>query len=584
MAFEEKLTRSFLTDPGVTHFTLPDPISDNSHWFLRWRVLDDEGAESPLSAPLEFVINTVEDAPSAFMLLEPSGNDPLVELEEITLSWQEAIDSDPDASIVYHIMVATDPQFQNKLFNLEDHAENSIQLPDPLPNATHCYWQVTAEDNTGLQTTAGGASFQVDTTPTTPQTGHVDEISPGGSLNWTASEDPNPLDEITYTLEIWKRDGSETVATLSAIAQPEIAAEELAAAAGLPDNSSWEYSLTAVDNHGISSESSARDWFRLNLVNDPPAIPDGGDASGDPFQFREERLLVQWSGVLDPDHNDALETLSARLQLDTTVEFNSPQLDVVSVPAGRTSVELHSLKDNTRWYYRLRIVDDEGLASGWSTIRSFISNRAEEPPEQVAVIKPENGLRQVDLTGVDLEFSQPGDPDWGDEVTIVVELSTVQTFANPLLEQACDDRTDRLKVKLNSGSSYFLRVISQDTGGLTSISEIISFTVDSHPEIPRQLDAAPVAPVSASTRLEWHEANDPDQNDTVRYELEIARSTLFDNPLIVRRDLSGTSLSLSDLNLEEGVEYFWHVRAIDNHNLRSEFSSTGRFSLELTAE
>jgi hypothetical protein len=584
VAFEERLTRSFLTDPGVTHFTLPDPLTDNSHWFLRWRAMDDEGAESPLAGPLEFVINTVEDPPSLFMLLEPDGNSALVELENFTLSWQEAFDSDPDASVVYHVMIATDPLYQNRLFSRENHQDISIQVPGPLPNATLCYWQVIAEDNTGLQTTAGGGSFLIDTTPTIPLPQHVDELRGGERMLWTPSEDPNPLDVISYTLQIWERDGSAIVATLTDIEQPELATEELATSAGLPDNSSWEYSLTAVDNHGITSDPSARDWFRLNLINDPPAVPAAGDASGDPFKFAEERLLVEWNGMHDPDFNDPLETLTARLQLDVTAEFNSPQLDVISVPAGDTSVELHTLMDNTRWYYRLKIVDDEGLASGWSVARSFIANRADEPPDRVTVTRPETGSQQADLAGIDLEFSQPSDPDWGDRVTTVVELATDQAFTRPLLEQVCDATSDRLNVRLNSGSSYFLRVICQDRGGLTSVSDVTSFSVDSHPTIPRLLDTAPVTPVSGSSRLEWHEVSDPDRDDTIRYEVEIARNSVFDNPVVVRSDLDRTSLSMSGLDLDEGVQYYWHVRAIDNHQLRSDFSSPGRFTLQLTTE
>jgi len=169
-------------------------------------------------------------------------------------------------------------------------------------------------------------------------------------------------------------------------------------------------------------------------------------------------------------------------------------------------------------------------------------------------------------------------------VTAVVELSSDQSFTSPLLEQVCDAAVTRLNVKLTSGSNYYLRVICQDRGGLTSVSAITSFTVDSHPAIPRLLDAAPADPVSGSTRLEWHAVSDPDRNDTVRYEVEIARNSLFDNPVAIRENLRGTSLSLSGLDLDEGTQYYWHVRAIDNHELHSDFSTPGRFTMQLTTE
>ena len=100
----------------------------------------------------------------------------------------------------------------------------------------------------------------------------------------------------------------------------------------------------------------------------------------------------------------------------------------------------------------------------------------------------------------------------------------------------------------------------------------------------------PVAPVLLSPvenelstgegLLLWQESTDPDPNDVVSYQLEIASGPDFVSPEISEM-VEGAALPLLSLSnyrrLKDGAAYFWRLTAVDNHGLRSEPSNVGSF-------
>ncbi len=575
-----ELIRSYVTEPGALAFTPPEPLTDNSRWYLRLRVRDDDGAESEPVGPFPIIVNRQEDPPSAFRLFNPGDGNPSPELENVELSWQEAYDPDLEARVLYHVLVTTDPELQHPLFEIKQLAANNAIVPGPLPNATTYYWRVVASDDTGLQTEATNAgTFLIDTTPSTPGLMHQDEIRGGESLSWGASVDPSPKDVLLYQLQLWERGSEQSQGLVSDIDGTSLPIEEVAAQAGLPDNTRWEYSLTAVDNHGISSEATPRDWFQLDLVNESPTRPHSGDGSSDPFYLRQDGVRIEWSGGDDPDLGDPPASLTARVQLDADPGFASPLANLHPVPPGVSELELHSLQDNTRWYYRIQLVDDEGAASPWSDVRSFVVNLAEEPPASVTLLQPAVGARLVDLNAITVEFTAPLDPDYGDRVTSLIEIATDRGFRQLLIAAEAAGHNQRLSPQFASGSTYYLRVRCTDNTGLESYSPVVEFSVDSHPAVPRLLNPEPAVPLGADATLEWQESLDPDQRDQVRYRLEIARNILFNDPVVVRDNLRETVLPLRDLALVPGEQYYWRICAADNHDLVSEYCQPGKFML-----
>ena len=75
--------------------------------------------------------------------------------------------------------------------------------------------------------------------------------------------------------------------------------------------------------------------------------------------------------------------------------------------------------------------------------------------------------------------------------------------------------------------------------------------------------------------FEWNAATDPD-GDSVSYELQIATNNAFTENLQTKTT-SATSITVI---LEKGVAYYWRIRAKDNKNKSSGYSSTFNFYTE----
>ena len=75
--------------------------------------------------------------------------------------------------------------------------------------------------------------------------------------------------------------------------------------------------------------------------------------------------------------------------------------------------------------------------------------------------------------------------------------------------------------------------------------------------------------------FKWNSASDPDGN-IISYSLEIAENNEF-SPITHSFSISTTT---KDVSLEKGVAYYWRVKAIDNRNASSDYSSTYQFYTE----
>lgn len=81
--------------------------------------------------------------------------------------------------------------------------------------------------------------------------------------------------------------------------------------------------------------------------------------------------------------------------------------------------------------------------------------------------------------------------------------------------------------------------------------------------------------INNAVNFQWNAATDPEGN-SISYLVEISKNNSF-SPLTDSKTVSSTSTTIS---LEEGVAYYWRVKAIDNKNAASNPSSANGFYTE----
>ncbi|TLM65419.1 MAG: PEGA domain-containing protein [Deltaproteobacteria bacterium] len=134
----------------------------------RWVVeaFDSEGAGSGASQSANFVVNAVNEPPSAPALVAPAGGEAVD--GAAVLSWQPSVDPDPnDTLLAYRLEVAADAAFVSPVLSA-DVAGTAIALKDfadyaDLVDGAAYFWRVTATDNDGLASASAAGTFIYDT-------------------------------------------------------------------------------------------------------------------------------------------------------------------------------------------------------------------------------------------------------------------------------------------------------------------------------------------------------------------------------------------------------------------------------------
>lgn len=82
--------------------------------------------------------------------------------------------------------------------------------------------------------------------------------------------------------------------------------------------------------------------------------------------------------------------------------------------------------------------------------------------------------------------------------------------------------------------------------------------------------------INNSIAFIWNAATDAD-NDTLKYSIQIATDNGFVN---VAHNFANITQTTKTISLEKGTAYYWHVKATDNNNGESTYSTTHQFYTE----
>lgn len=157
----------------------------------------------------------------------------------------------------------------------------------------------------------------------------------------------------------------------------------------LEDNGHYFWRVRAVDDEAntadLTSNFGRSDWtpvqsFYVNTVNQPPTAPTAGFVPASGQQINDTTPALSWYAATDPDYTDNAGTLHYVVQLSKTEDFATVDYQYTSTD-GVVNVQVTTaLTDLTKWYWRVKTVDDDGAESAWSTVLNFRLDANNQPP------------------------------------------------------------------------------------------------------------------------------------------------------------------------------------------------------------
>ncbi|MCX6639415.1 MAG: hypothetical protein NTW14_02880 [bacterium] len=558
---------------GATRVAVPG-LDDNMRWFYHIRAKDRKGAVSVWSATRNFILNTKNEPPLPFSLLEPAQSLVTYKLTGIKFTWEEAKDPDFGDKIQYRFhLVKAGSESQGEPRKI---AGTSWTLDYQLANDTDYEWWVEAEDLAGLRTPSNEKfRFHVNTTPSVPVARQIPEgiLTNEGVFHWEASGDPDPADKLTYELRIVSTDNPNAALELKGITADKVSAgifvKNWKNLTTLKDNQTYNFQVRALDPHGVYSSWSQSVGFSLDLVNEAPLAPNIQIPQNDAV-IRSTLVMVEWSPGKDPDPSDRQESLKYRLQYVSGTDFKSAEMKELFIAAGFPTQTQPQVSDNRLWSVRVRAEDSRGGLSAWSAPVKFVVNNVEEPPQAPKISTPQSGANFLSNQPIELRWLAVTDPDYGAKVSYQVWWWPKSDNKSGATGQDVGSNLSYTLKDLPGNQDYQWQVIAKDETGLTCEGEIGSFHVDipNRPPLPFRLLLPENGKfdVPPQPELSWEAAIDEDAGDQITYTVYLTRDVTFKQGVKTYSDLKTTKLVIDEA-LVAGAIYYWKVKAQDSKGL-----------------
>jgi hypothetical protein len=560
-------------------WTPPTALTENGTYRFR-AMAADPFEPGPWGDYRLFHINSVEEPANPFDIVGPTGSN-VYDLHP-TLSWERAIDPDPLSSVTYTVEIAKGANWPTGR-KYENIIPTQFMLPDSLDNKSEYSWRVTSTDNTGRKTVSTRTGkFLVETTPSVPEAvGPLNgaERKPQATFSWLGATDPNPADVLTYEIEVYKGSvAGKPLATLTGKKATSVAVDQLTGWEVLTDNTVYIWRVRARDNHNAAGEFCAPGSFFFNKTNDTPTPPALVSGPGD-LITGSTSVPFAWKHGSDADQSDSAATLVCEIEA-VVGQFDTPEVRKFRSEPGAESFS-GNLDDNRLWQYRLRTVDDDGAASGWTPVRKVLVNVAEDSPTPFALQSPTDNAPIAELDSLLFTWGASSDPDWASSVKYRLELTGPD---GKIFKTETSATSYMFKGGLTNASTYRWTVKAIDnTARETSADREFAFNTNTTPTAPSIADLG--AELLPAGRLIWMSSSDPNPRDRLVYSLELSLDQAF-GVVAVKKDGLGhvagsMTIGVNELTgwdkLQDDKDYFLRVKATDNHGYASVWSTPKSF-------
>jgi len=366
------------------------------------------------------------------------------------------------------------------------------------------------------------------------------------TVSWQVATDPDPNDQITYTLYYTL---DPTFTTFSSVAGLTATSYMLPT---LLDDTLYYWKVVAIDKWKDSTWSN-QTWHFHVYYPQPPLVftlisPPNNDS------LNQTSVELKWHKTTDPDPGDSVVY---DLYYDYRSGFPSPTI----ISNLKDTTYTISVLDDSTYFWKV-LAKDTNTSGRWSSTFKFkigIPN----PPQPFSLLAPLNGDTVV--LHPTLSWQKAIDPDPGDVVKYIIQYSLDNTFAS--FEAETTQNLNLTLPGLINDTFYYWRVKAVDLFGLETWSTQPYLSFFTHNVSPGLFSLiAPDSGITVSTlqpTFRWHKSIDPDPLDPISYTLYYSLNSDFTGSIEVNR--SDTFYTPSPL-LDDTV-YFWKVKAKDSYGL-----------------
>jgi hypothetical protein len=347
----------------------------------------------------------------------------------------------------------------------------------------------------------------------------------------------------------------------------------------LVDNTAYTWRVRSYD--GVIYSEWVEGRFFVNTENDPP----GTLTVSTPVDGSEvDRLnpLLAVNNAQDPDR----DLITYGFEVSAFDDLSSPVAIVEDLQPGLGGatgwVVDPPLLEDSYYYWRARVTDEHGIVT-LGPLSSFFVNTANQAPTLPLMVSPVEGEVLIEPQAL-LTVQNATDQD-NDAIVYLFEIDTVETFdsdglreSGPIVET--DAQTRWLVEGLVEDTTYFWRVKASD-GAAESDWAVNNFTINSS-------NSPPPVPVIQNPGLgSWvatlqptlsvNQSIDPD-GDEVSYRFELYGDP--DLTLLLEDHVTTETNQQLETPLSDNKWYFWRVRAEDNHEEISDWTTMNYFFVD----
>jgi len=502
-------------------------LKSNTTYFYRVRAVNKDGA-SPLGNLASFTTERESGPPAAPSLLKATA----ITTFQINLTWQDNADNETsyiverslEASGTFTI-VATLPA------NTEFYENTGLD-----PGKTY-YYRVIAKNIDGeVESTLASATTLANPTPPKPPTGLSATAVSTVQINLTWIDNSNS--ETNFTIQrADERDG--TFKFIASVGANVTSYQNF----GLEANTTYYYRVRAESGDGVS-DYSLTDNATTPDVAKPPTPPSSLTAEG----VSTVQINLNW---IDNSNSETGFIIERSATLTGTYSF------IAAVGANITSYQNTGLIANTKYFYRVKAINNDG-SSSYSTSASATTldtKRKPDPPSDLLATG-------VSTTQINLSWQDNSNS----ETNFEIHRSTSAEGPFTFLVSVAANRTTYENTGLQANTTYYYQVSASNEAGRSVESNVAQGTTSEQPQPPAAPDGLTALAVSTSQiTLRW---NDKAFNET-SYEIErSSNGTDFDKVGTVQAN----ETVFENFGLSPLTEYTYRVRA-QNADGASEFSN-----------
>ncbi|MBQ7565610.1 MAG: Ig-like domain repeat protein, partial [Oscillospiraceae bacterium] len=311
----------------------------------------------------------------------------------------------------------------------------------------------------------------------------------------------------------------------------------------------YTFRFIARDNSGNTGTLERRYY----VDNTPPAAVTDLNVTGGP-----NCLYLNWNWTPDAV---GIDRYCVRYATDSS--FSTSDYRYVYYYEGVKSCTIRGLTPETVYYVRVTAIDAAGNESAFTAGSAAPIVDNEKPV--ITAVTPEDRRLGEDVW-FSVEATDNAELDWS---TLTAEISAGENGAFVPFGSPYTGGVSAYDLTYNG--TYTLRFrISDQAGNLSDYYEIVR-EFDTQVSLVTGLTAAPAA---GGIRLTWDRVPDNDLSNYYVYRSEDGVSYSARNYLSPLKITSGNTVSWIDYNVQDGVEYFYRIVAVDDLYNRSSLEDT----------